>query len=368
MPEHDGIDTQQERLTRLWWSVPAASVLLLLTLAMLVGGKQDPTGRGTSYDAGSSGFRAVYLLLEDLGYPVERSKQPTGEGVRWVLDPAAKDAELPALADWVRNGGTLLLATSSADVARGLGLDVEIKKRDADPKDEDAEGPDLTKLSGGSPLVLGPREKGRVWVKAGGAPFVTIYDVGRGEVWLVNRPAFLTNALLPKADNAVLACRLAEAMRGDRIAFDEYVHGLRDRPSVAVLLLRPPALWMTLQLLLLTAILLWHHAPRFGSLQSVPPPRRRSVEEFLDALAALLERRGDYNNAIRTARENLARDIEQSLGLAADTPPEILARGRPAPADRRSDLFALADDHGRATRRWPSRLCETHERTGSRTP
>ena len=61
----------------------------------------------------------------------------------------------------------------------------------------------------------------------------------------------LANDNLRVEDNAVLACRLADAMLaerpGGRLAFDEYCHGLRDRPSVAEVLFRPPVLGVTVQ-------------------------------------------------------------------------------------------------------------------------
>jgi hypothetical protein len=163
----------------------------------------------------------------------------------------------------------------------------------------------------------------------GGEPFITIYPHGKGQIWLVNRPEFLTNKLLQKADNAVLFCRMVQAMlarRSGPVAFDEYVHGLRDRPGVAQLLFRPPALWVTLQCIFLGGLILWHFMPRFGQIRPMPVSRRRSKEEFLDAMATLLERKADYADAYRTAREELLRDLERELGLPAGATAEHLAQ------------------------------------------
>ena len=103
------------------------------------------------------------------------------------------------------------------------------------------------------------------------------------------------------------------------------------------LLFRPPALWVTLQGLLLLGLLLWHYAPRFGPLRPPPPPARRSKEEFLAAMAALLERKGDYADAWATARDDLLRELGAELGLPPGVPAEQVlheaARRRPVHPD-----------------------------------
>jgi hypothetical protein len=313
---------------KLWWAVPAAVVLALLSLAMLFGHAPEQRQHGSSYDASPHGFRAAYLLLEELGYPVVRAKRLGGPDVRWMLFPTKTKQEAAKLDDWIRRGGILLLADDSTEFASHLGMKLQIEKKDAE-NEEEATGLGVTRLAGGATRVRWPGQTGEVRVQAGGEPFVTVYELGDGEVWLMNRPEFVTNALLPRADNAVLLARLAtDALRDrpGRLAFDEYFHGMRDRPGVTELLFRPPALWVTLQALLLLGLVLWHYIPRFGSARPLPPPSRRSKEEFLGALAALLERKGDRAAAFAVAADDLARELERELGLPAGTPVEVLTR------------------------------------------
>src|SRR5438270_11558736 len=109
--------------SRLWWMVPLAVFALLVLLALVLGSLPAPPGFGTSYDASDAGFRAAYLLLEDLGYPVERSRRVGGGSVRWVLfpgDATAKDAA--SLDDWVQRGGIALLAVTDDEFAKGMGI------------------------------------------------------------------------------------------------------------------------------------------------------------------------------------------------------------------------------------------------------
>src|SRR5262249_9512615 len=132
-----------------------------------------------------------------------------------------------------------------------------------------AAGLDVESLSTGDASVDVLDEDGRPWdgVSVDGQPLVTVVPRGRGEGWVLRRPDVLRNEHLRHPGNAVLACRLAEAMlaeRPGRLAFDEFYHGLRERPGVVALLLRPPMLAVTVQALALTALLLWSAAPRFG--------------------------------------------------------------------------------------------------------
>jgi hypothetical protein len=332
--------------SRLWWTVPAAVVIVLTLLGLVLGKPPAQPKEGTSYDASARGTRAAYLLLEELGYPVRRSRRPTdGCSVRWVLLPEEPGRESGRLVDWVRGGGVLVLADASGQFAQTLGIDLKVQS-DAPNSSEAAEGPGVAQLAGGPVRVSWPGAAGEVWASAGGQPFVTIHRHGSGQVWLVNRPEVFTNRLIGEADNGILICRLAEATLARSpatngtpcVAFDEFVHGMRDNPGVAELLLEPPTVWVTLHSLLLVGLLLWHHGPRFGGGQAAPQGTRHSAEEFLHALADLLQRKGDHAEAFRTARDELRHDLERELGLPHDAAPEMLAE---AASHRGGDAFAV---------------------------
>ena len=259
-------DPPADPASRLWWAVPAIGTLLLALFGMIFGGEPEKVDYGTSYDASGGGSRAAFLLFEELGYPVERSRRPTGGEVRWLLFPSQttpKDAA--TLDDWVRRGGVALLALDEEAFAEQLGMTVSVEGRrrikvpgltgfaPSPPLRGDsypAEAPDVSHVVAGPLLVTGP-SGGRAWGRIGSGPIATIYPRGRGQIWLLNRPDVLANDNLRVEDNAVLACRLADAMLaerpGGRLAFDEYCHGLRDRQSVAELLFRPPVLGVTVQ-------------------------------------------------------------------------------------------------------------------------
>jgi hypothetical protein len=340
-------DLSNSLASRLWWVAPAVILVLLPLIGMVFGGGPESVARGTSYDASDSGFRGVYLILEELGYPVERSRRPVGGDVRWILFPSktsAKDAA--AINDWIQRGGHALLALENTEFADQIGLAVKIlgdssalntkdsaRFRETTSKKQNdshkASAPDVNVVYAGQVVVKGP-PGGQTWGTIENQPLVTIYQRGRGELWLLNRPDVLTNSNMREGDNAILACRLAEAMLEElpnsRLAFDEYCHGLHDRPNVFELLFRPPVLAATLEVLLFMAFALWHFGARFGSLHRVSTSARRSKEEFLNAMADLLTRKGDRAEAFRTVRNDFLRRLEDELSLAAGTPIEETVR------------------------------------------
>jgi hypothetical protein len=299
---------------------------------MLFGGAQ-PVKTGTSHDSSKEGFRAAYLLLEELGYPVTRSRYPTGGSIRWLLFPTGSARDAEQLDAWVREGGLLVLATDSDDFAKKMALPLDIDKKGGDDATRSTAIADAPLVVGGPTRVEwreveAATEPGSVWARVNDYPLISIHPRGRGQVWLIHRPDFVRNELIGRDDNGVLLCRLAEAVLHERsgpIAFDEFFHGLRERPSVLELLLKPPTVWVTAQVILLLLLLVWHHGPRFGGLGAVMPPSRRSAEEFLDAMTALLQRKGDQADAFRTARDDLKQEIEKELGLPAGTAPERVA-------------------------------------------
>ena len=55
---------------------------MLMGLALVFGKPPEQAKVRTSYDASFEGFRAAYLLLDELGYPVARSKRSSTASTR----------------------------------------------------------------------------------------------------------------------------------------------------------------------------------------------------------------------------------------------------------------------------------------------
>ncbi len=336
----------------LWFAIPACTVVAAVAIGLLLGrdDSQASTASGTSYDASNSGYRALYIILDELGYSIERTRRVAGGSVRWALAPIKpKPADAEHVAEWVRDGGRLLLADSIGDLAVAVGVEVKIVDSDhavVSTTLEDA--PELavgtpqattsgampakplatpSKVAISKPLVTPLRKADRIWEFAGGEALVSIHKIGKGEVWLLHRPLALANDQMKRADNAIFAARLAEAMsdgKPGKIGIDEYCHGLRSRPGVLELLLQPPIRTAAIQATIFVGLLLWAAAIRFGPLRPLPPTRRRSKEEFLNALGDLLHRQGDTASAFRTIQGDVNRQLAERIGLPANTHPETI--------------------------------------------
>src|SRR3954453_8169099 len=124
----------------LWWTVPAVGIILLFCLAMVFGGPQ-PIKTGPSHDSSKEGFRAAYLLLEELGFPVTRSRYPTGGSVRWLLFPTGSVRDTKQLDAWVREGGLLVLAPDSVDFVKNMNLPLNIDKTSGGDNEEKTDLP-----------------------------------------------------------------------------------------------------------------------------------------------------------------------------------------------------------------------------------
>jgi hypothetical protein len=312
-------------------AVPVLFVVVVLIGLFFAPIPERPVQRSI-FDATPEGARAVYLLLENLGYRVKASRRLSEGQTRWVLFPSKNAEAAGQVGSWVKNGGVLVLAVEDTAFGHAIGVPVTITRKGATPVLIPGGGGET--FYPGEAVVTGPPSvTSRTWPEGARESLATVYPLGRGEVWLLTRPGFLHNEQMRKSQqdgggNAVLACKLAEATRrgpGATIFFDEYHHGMREQRGVVDLLLERPLLWATLQSVVLLALVLWRHTPRFGSLVLAPPGRRRVTEEYLDALANLLERKRAYANAAETVRLALVRDLEQFLGLPAGTPIDTLA-------------------------------------------
>src|SRR5262249_17506047 len=146
---------------------------------MVLGRDDTAEKERTSYDASSDGSRAAFLVLEELGYPVVRSRRPTGGAARLVLFPKPGQKDANVVEEWVRKGAQLVLADDGTEYADKLGIHLETRERPGDAEECPAKGPDIAMLAPGKKFVEWPDHSGQVWASADGDPAVTLYDHGR---------------------------------------------------------------------------------------------------------------------------------------------------------------------------------------------
>ena len=355
----------------------------------------------SSYRSREGGARALYLLAERNGLPVERrmadlrqlqpgealvlfgvdfadahdrtpeetelvdapdagtsSDDTPREGFNSFLAPGLDEAELESVLEHLRGGGVALYAPWGAR-ENGLldALGVELRKADPELGSRTLVPARLTPWTRGlqrveSPvqsfLRLAPNAIPLLVDFQLEAPVAAWVPLDEGGVFVVTAPELFDNAHVGLADNAHFALQLLAGLGPDtRIQFDEYHHGFRDERSLVDFASRYGLQWALLQLLL--GLLLWAASlRRFGPAQ-VPDEERRHTRVELLSASARLYREGRHH---RWAAGLLARHLTQSFAsLAGVRPraphPEVLSglrtRGLETLAHSLERVCALAE-------------------------
>jgi hypothetical protein len=353
-------------------------VLFGLLLAVLPG-QGDPRSLSV-FSAEADGWRAMYLTLEQLGFPVEAWSGAPGElpapGTLLVLaEPPAPPPALPAALarageapvagprrgrdlahyrSFVQDGGTLLvLGVDEAVLATlrdELGLDVpdvDFEAEELDPtelvlSDEripwSGTLPGALSLGAGQPLVS--TDDGRVLAAA--------VPSGQGRVGLLvlESERLANRDLREDAEGLLLLVRLLEGLRPfERVLFDEYALGAWHPPAALGLAFTPRIYLLSAHLLLLLVLLSWRSAWSGPFARDPEPLRAVSPLARARGTGRLLARGGRFELlASYLRRGRLARWEARTgrTGAEADEPMRLrrLARGDERRLARLSELWA----------------------------
>lgn len=377
---------------------------LLLGRAAKVAQRTEIVPVPSTYRTTPSGAKALYTLLARLGLRVGRlvtraTAIPADATVIVMLEPQTTITATEALElrRWVDRGGTLILASEGpqgenaptrhlpeefflrdpvAGAERLARIRAELDRRGGgEPYREDNRLVWRTNrtgryLAGVRSLELGldasraPSPEAlttalarfsdgrRDWPVAGDDPFwlCTMTAIGAGQVFCLPTAALFANGQLARGDNALFAVNLIASHAGDgRVLFDEYHLGNVGAESLWAIVSRPPARWVTLQVLLALALLGWRSAVRFGPVRDEDPtPPRRPAVEYVFALAGLYRRAGAHREIARLWLEDARRRLRRAAGLGPDATDERIAARLAARLGRRPDevterLRRLAD-------------------------
>lgn len=158
------------------------------------------------------------------------------------------------------------------------------------------------------PMVLVADDDGVSHTLAG------IIEMGDGVITLIADDTLFNNFLLGVADNSVLAVHLA-AWRGGPVYFDEFFHGLSSRGNPLWLLTRPHYGWFFLMLLAGTGLWVWRQWVALGPPLAPSDPVRRTLSEYLDAMATLFTRSRKKLFVLKELRSGVLWSIRQELHL-----------------------------------------------------
>ena len=345
-----------------------------LQLAFDLGRSYEP---GSSYRSDASGTRALYLLLEEMGQKPRRTTRPVPAVPGAVLVcvepsgyPLDRDQEL---LEWVRAGGTLIFAPAAPTTEREsrtrrprvtdhqsltdrLGLQAVTGAAPAAP----AQGSPLREALPGfakdeAPWMWKTVPKGaRVLLGSEAGAVLLELPFGAGRVYALSAPAWLENGGIGEGDRLRLARFLLEPSRP--VFFDEFRHGLAERPGLGYVLSRYGLLPTACAGLLFLGLVAWRTTPR----EAEPPEEAEGAEvrdSLVDVRAGLYARTLTPREALHLLERDLRRGVSVRVGQAAAVSwkdaQKRLAQRRPALAARLRSLLA---DLQRTKSRPPSAL------------
>lgn len=295
----------------------------LLVLAVLVGTFLSAARRtdGPPLDPDSTspdGARALVELLDRFGDVDVLGAVPGPEQTTAVVlqDRFDRDAEA-GLRDWVRQGGTLLVADRGSallpPVLGPFGGEASVRCDVAG-----LEG--VRTLDLGDGAVLDGAGSTASCATADGSSLVVEERLGDGRIVALGGPGILTNERLDEADNAIVAVGLLVPEPGTRVAFLQPRLRVGTGERSLVDLVDTPVRAALAQLAVAFGIVVLWRARRLGRPVVEPQQVRIEGAELTDAVGRLLARSRDAGRAAAVLRDRARRDLSGPLGLPLDAP------------------------------------------------
>ena len=288
-------------------------ILLLIALLSAISAARQGTAETPRaypeynvHSSGADGSRALALWFHDLGYAprtleYEPFKLRGDDGLLFMLFPTldANDAQIAEIDAWVRDGGTLVLASGKPNaLLEHFGVTVV------------AGDPQLTSVRPLQPLLLNPVPQSTSFNRYGelllldpswvpllgdaGHVVAALRTIGSGRVIALSSGDPFSNAGLKQPGNAALALNLLAGLSTNRgVVIDEYHHGFTEQGTLGYRLVHRPWGWAIIFLALAGFVYLALSGRRFGSIvKPYVQGTRRARAEYATTLASLLQQGG----------------------------------------------------------------------------
>jgi hypothetical protein len=304
-------------------------IVVGILLAALIGSRRADQGLPLDPDSpGPQGTKALVETLRELGNPVAVSSDlPSGSGTALLLADNLDQRRRAEVLDWVRQGGTLVVADPSSRLTRvatigdtRIGpLDAELEPRCGLPairgvRRVSAPGGVVFQVPAGAQGCF-PRDRGS-WLLA--------QPLGEGTMVRLGGASALVNQQIGTADNAVLVADLLSPGSTTRVTV------LRPPPPgggtrTLGQLIAPRVKLALLQLLVAFLLLALWRSRRLGRPVTEPTAVRIPGSELVVAVGNLLRRARHRGQAANLLSGDLRRTLSERLGLPASATPDEVA-------------------------------------------
>ncbi len=324
------ITRKEKRIVLLLAGAMLAAILLVSFFAPAA---EDDDLSPSSYNSGSEGVKAAFLLLPRLGYKTERWEGSASDlgGVdaphttlvlaNPVIPPQDRADVSDAIKDFLNRGGRVLATGAQGAYLIPGGETAEPTQLYKGLCISTPEGQGRLALAGQVSMEDPIRWKSdtvatRVQQRCGGDAVAVTVKVGQGEAVWWSTPLPMTNRGLK--EDASLSLLLASIGTSDRrILFDESLHG--DAASVWDQARGLPIRSLLIQSGMVAVLLVLSFGRRSGPVRSVTQIVRSSPLEFAESMGHLYNKAGATQVATAGARRRLLRYLHERCGLSHDT-------------------------------------------------
>jgi hypothetical protein len=309
-------------------------LVVILVGAFFAPAREDNDPVPSTWNSGSAGAKAAYLLLEQMGYKTERWDQPSAalseidapHTTLVLADSGLADIgkEKAGVADFLNRGGRVLATgTFSAlllpESHIGLPGHVYTALCYTTPQSLSALG-----RAGQIAMPVPIRWKGsdvRVDQACGEDAVVVHYRVGMGEVVWWSSPTPLSNrGLRNDADLRLLLASVgAPGLDQQRrtVLFDEYIHG--EREGIWATISGTPVIALCWQLAVVALLLVLSFGRRNGPMRALVRTPRTSPLEFAESMGALYQKAGAADVAVGAVERRLMDFLHNEGGIPRET-------------------------------------------------
>ena len=281
----------------------------------------------TTFSTSPSGFKALFMLLEELGFPVSRlrrtySNLKSSSGTLVVADPQIvpfSSREIKKLKEWIEKGNSLILLhggpqeyTTLPHLSRkkkgskksghlnGVSLagELGLEKMRFGGDTRNTVAASSAELYGVQTLSVSSQTRWRVskgtWktrVRDRAGPIIISKKMGKGEVTAISDTSVVSNGSLPLAENVrLLPALLLENGKPAQVMFDEYHHGYAMADTFWHYVPSSVFGWIVFQVVVAFALVVYSRRASFaGRFRSLTQPQGRSSVEYVNSMANVFE-------------------------------------------------------------------------------
>jgi hypothetical protein len=304
-------------------------VIMVFVLPRLPQEGTAPNAPYSTYSEYPNGVNALYRLLLELDFPVERIRAnpytlPDALAVLFLLQSSAPVAEeaRKAIHSFVERGGILLVAgTRNLDpLLQEYGLRMVQAKKPLHTAQRLLAEPLANKIIAKTEYAISPINRAVVPLFGDDTDYVIVtFRVGRGRIFVFSCPYIFTRKGLEQEENAKLLYNLITYFPPQsRIGFDEYHHGFReptatqtDREANVLIrtFLRTPMGWAFVYAGGIIFLFLLLHGRRLGQLLETIKRSRRLAAEYVLAMANLYQKSGNRSAILSHIRNEFRRSL-----------------------------------------------------------